>query len=110
MTHEDHIRLNTAEKDIPLRVKLIDLLHKHGKGETDEHDGEKIDEMVERIVAERDPLRAEVERLTAEVERLRECLQSMLDAYEELHAKYDLGDCEATIAARAAMSNPTAKE
>lgn len=37
-------------KDIALRVKLIDLLHKHGTGETDEHDGETIDQLVERLV------------------------------------------------------------
>jgi hypothetical protein len=43
-----------------LHVKLIDLLHKHGTGETDEHDGEQVDAMVERIVAERDQLRADL--------------------------------------------------
>lgn len=41
------------EGKLALHVKLIDLLHKHGTGETDDCDGEKIVEMVERIVAEK---------------------------------------------------------
>lgn len=35
---------------------------------------------------------------------LLEALEGMLRVYEELHAKYDLGDCEETIAARKAIA------
>jgi hypothetical protein len=58
-------------KDRALRVKLINLLHKHGTGETEEHDGEKIDEMVERIVAERDAATARAEEWEKDRERMR---------------------------------------
>lgn len=55
---------------LELRVKLINLLHKHGKMVNEELDqGEKIDEMVERIVAERDQARAQLAELRADGER-----------------------------------------
>lgn len=44
-----------------IHTKLIELLHKHGTGETEEHDGEKIDEMVERMAAELAELRKKQE-------------------------------------------------
>lgn len=44
---------------LKLHVKLIEILHQHGTGETVEHDGEKIDETVTRIVSERDQLLAQ---------------------------------------------------
>jgi len=49
--------LNDGPCTCGLHLKLIDLLHKHGTGETDDHDGERITEMVERIVSERDAAR-----------------------------------------------------
>lgn len=42
--------------------------------------------------------------LRAALAQAEAALQGMLDVYEELHAKYDLGDCEATVTARAALA------
>ncbi len=60
--------VNAALLDLPLRVKLINLLHKHGTGETAEKDGEKIDEVVERIVAQRDALLSALQGLLRQVD------------------------------------------
>lgn len=49
------------QREINLRSKLIDLLHVHGTGETDEKDGENITQLVERLVAERDEFRSSYE-------------------------------------------------
>ncbi len=64
-------------RDIGLRIKLIELCHKYGTGETDEQDGESVTQMVERLVKmerfannllketliERDEARAELAKL-----------------------------------------------
>lgn len=55
----------TRSADIGLRVKLINILHTHGNGETDEHDGENISEMVQRLVATTAKLREEINQIEA---------------------------------------------
>jgi hypothetical protein len=45
----------------------------------------------------------EREELLARAAKLEAALRGMLDVYEELHALHDLGDCDATVAARAAL-------
>lgn len=49
------------------------------------------------------------QRWQARAERLAEALRDMLDEYGQLHAKFDLGECQATMNARAAL-NPTAAQ
>jgi len=39
----------TQKSAFKINVKLINILHKYGTGETEEHDGEDIIQMVERI-------------------------------------------------------------
>lgn len=64
-------RLESAEgARVNLHTKLIELLHEHGTGETEECDGENINQMVARIVLQRDALQSTVDALTREIERI----------------------------------------
>jgi hypothetical protein len=45
----------------------------------------------------------------ARSERLEEALRDMLDEYGQLHAKFDLGECQATMNARAALTTNAAQ-
>ena len=52
------------------------------------------------------PLHEQVRRMAADAtraERLAEALRGMMAEYEALHAEHDLGECQATVDARAAL-------
>lgn len=49
-------------------------------------------------------------RLIATAPELLEALRGMMAAYEELHARYDLGECQATVDARAAIAKATGEQ
>ncbi len=53
----------------------------------------EIEELRKQLAAERE-----------KVQTLVDALKGMLDVYEELHARYDLGDCQATVDAQAALA------
>jgi hypothetical protein len=73
-----------------------------------EETAKKLDK---QLAAERELSRQAIEllsdQLAAErkkVQPLVDALKGMLDIYEELHARYDLGDCQATVDARSVLA------
>lgn len=79
-----HYKQLEAERDAwrdsfrAINVKLINLLHAHGTGETEFKDGEKIDEMVERIVAQRDALQKRCDSLVGGLTELKRCVSEII--------------------------------
>ncbi len=51
-----------------------------------------------------DNLLIDYQQLREQLAAAQDALNGMLDVYAELHAKYDLGDCQATVDARAELA------
>src|SRR5690625_3012890 len=74
------------------------------------HATAKTDAEIERLRVDLEAWKASHSTMTdtchhfqARAERLAEALREMLGEYEHLHAKFDLGDCQATMNARALL-------
>jgi len=101
MTPALRFDLSPAQKEGAIREHLIRL----GWTPPDEHATAPLQAEIEALRAEVDRVKCELMDAITRAERLAKALRGMLAEYEALHAKYDLGECQATVDARAAIQD-----